>query len=81
MPVTSDLTTTEPCFNGTVCSASGVIMVFDQADNQAVQIGTWDVTIGATPLPEALPLFAGGLGALGLLGWRRKRKPDAAVAA
>jgi hypothetical protein len=26
-----------------------------------------------TPLPAALPLFAGGLGALGLLGWRRKR--------
>ena len=27
-----------------------------------------------TPLPGALPLFATGLGALGLLGWRRKRK-------
>jgi len=34
-------------------------------------IGVADVT--ATPLPAALPLFAGGLGALGLLGWRRKR--------
>jgi hypothetical protein len=29
---------------------------------------------GDTPLPGALPLFATGLGALGLLGWRRKRK-------
>jgi hypothetical protein len=29
--------------------------------------------IAATPLPAALPLFAGGLGALGLLGLRRKR--------
>jgi len=28
----------------------------------------------ATPLPAALPLFATGLGALSLLGWRRKRK-------
>ena len=28
----------------------------------------------STPLPATLPLFAGGLGALGLLGWRRKRK-------
>ena len=30
-----------------------------------------------TPLPAALPLFATGLGALGLLGWRRKRKQAA----
>lgn len=33
----------------------------------------------ATPLPTALPLFASGLGALGLLGWR-KRKKTAALA-
>ena len=33
-----------------------------------------------TPLPAALPLFASGLGALGLLGWRRKRK-NAAITA
>ena len=30
--------------------------------------------IEATPLPAALPLFATGLGAMGLFGWRRKRK-------
>jgi hypothetical protein len=45
--------------------------------------GTFDVTVNATlsntPLPAALPLFATGLGALGLLGWRRKRK-NAALA-
>jgi hypothetical protein len=34
--------------------------------------------INATPIPAALPLFATGLGALGLLGWRRKRKNAAA---
>lgn len=34
----------------------------------------------AAPLPAALPLFATGLAALGLLGCRRKRK-DAALAA
>ena len=31
----------------------------------------------ATPLPAALPLYASGLGALGLLGWRRKKKAAA----
>ena len=37
--------------------------------------------VSPTPLPAALPLLAGGLGALGLLGWRRKRKNTAAIAA
>ena len=32
-----------------------------------------------TPLPAALPLFASGLGALGLYSWRRKRKGQATV--
>lgn len=40
--------------------------------------GTWEVV---TPLPATLPLFATGLGAMGLLGWRRKRKNAAAIAA
>jgi hypothetical protein len=31
-----------------------------------------------TPVPGALPLFATGLGMLGLYGWRRKRRPQAA---
>ena len=35
----------------------------------------------ATPLPAALPLFAGGLGLMGLLGWRRKRKAAALASA
>ena len=33
--------------------------------------------VAETPLPAAFPLFASGLGALGLLGWRRKRKTAA----
>ncbi len=33
-----------------------------------------------TPIPATLPLFATGLGALGLLGWRRKRKAAALAA-
>ena len=38
--------------------------------------GIWSVT-AKTPLPATLPLFATGLGALGLLGWRRRRKQAA----
>jgi len=41
---------------------------------------TLDVTAAATPLPAALPLFASGIGALGLFGWRRKRKTAALAA-
>jgi hypothetical protein len=36
-----------------------------------------DENFPSTPLPAALPLFATGLGALGLLRWRRKRKQSA----
>jgi hypothetical protein len=49
--------------------------------------GTYSITelgpqgsASATPLPAALPLFASGLGGLGLLGWRRKRKAAALAA-
>jgi hypothetical protein len=31
--------------------------------------------LSATPLPAALPLYAAGIGVMGLLGRRRKRKP------
>ena len=38
--------------------------------------GTWTTSLGelATPLPAALPLFAGGLGVFGLIAGRKKRK-------
>jgi len=40
-----------------------------------------DLILPGIPLPATLPLFATGLGALGLLGWRRRRKNAAAIAA
>jgi hypothetical protein len=64
----------DPCITGSVCHASGILV----ANDDPVRIGTWEVTISPVPLPGALPLFATGLGALGLLGWRRKRKGLAA---
>ena len=62
--------------------ADGTV-VFNSPGPPANFDGTFDVTVNATltPLPAALPLFASGLGALGLLGWRRKRKASAAIAA
>ena len=48
---------------------------------QAPNLATLQVTAnGTTPLPAALPMFAGGLGAVGGLLWRRKRKARAATA-
>jgi hypothetical protein len=41
-------------------------------------VATIDTATTATPLPAALPLFAGGLSVIGLLGKRRKRKNAAA---
>jgi hypothetical protein len=43
--------------------------------------GTVEFAIAETPLPAALPLFAGGLGMLGLFGRRRKQKALNALAA
>lgn len=51
---------------------------------QAIALDNLNVQLSApnaVPLPAALPLFATGVGALGLLGWRRKRKNAAAIAA
>jgi hypothetical protein len=56
--------------DGTVTSSAGRLSVF------AISGDLSPSTTGGPspiPLPAALPLFATGLGALGLLGWRRKR--------
>jgi hypothetical protein len=31
-------------------------------------------SVSSVPIPAALPLFAAGLGAMGFMGWRRKRR-------
>jgi len=38
---------------------------------------TINTSVSVIPLPATLPLFGSGLGALGLLGWRRKRRVQA----
>jgi hypothetical protein len=58
-------------------------IVFGTSAPNADGFGIDNLSIGyATPLPAALPLFASGIGGvMGLLGWRRKRKKTAAIAA
>jgi hypothetical protein len=61
--------------------------ISDSDGNVAPNIYRWtwgsaadqSFTLDVIPLPAALPLFATGLGALGLLGWRRKRKARASL--
>jgi len=66
--------TTGSCFAGV---GAGITLTGGPLTNEfTAQSGL--VEIGqAVPLPTALPLFATGLGGLGLLGWRRKRKAKA----
>jgi len=47
-------------------------------NNFAVNGDVFAAAGAETPLPAALPLFTSGLGALGLLVWRRKRKATSA---
>jgi hypothetical protein len=58
-------------------------VTYDPYIGDNVFVGYWalsgSLTPTPTPLPAALPLFATGLGALGLLGWRRKRKARTAA--
>jgi hypothetical protein len=43
-------------------------------ENVSFTFGTLTITPASVPLRPSLPLFAIGLGALGLLGWRRQRR-------
>lgn len=74
------------------CSSLGSYYLYAFVTYQNPNTGNWDgsgasnfysgpfVVGTVTPLPASLPLFATGLGGLGLLGWRRKRKAAAATA-
>jgi hypothetical protein len=67
-------------FDGGMASADPYIYIaptFPNADDFSIEVSPNIGNVPATPLPAALPLFATGLGALGLCGWRRKRKAQA----
>jgi len=59
------------------CTVTLLSSLGDQSLGYALLPTEGGGTLPAVPLPATLPLFATGLGALGLLGWRRKRKATA----
>ena len=63
-------------FFGTVLQASHYgLLVVTQFQNETIIDNVNGVTASsATPVPAALPLFAGGLGLIGLLARRRKQR-------
>jgi hypothetical protein len=68
--------------NTTLLAPGGSEEFFNGASFESRDIVSGEIVpVSTTPLPAALPLFATGLGVLGLLGWRRKRKSAAAIAA
>jgi len=63
-----------------VANSLSTTLSFDEViggNNGGVLLDAIEVT--STPIPAALPLFATGLGVLGLLAWRRKRKADVVI--
>lgn len=59
---------------GVTLSGNGIVRIEYGLSDGAGAFVFDDLQLMAVPLPAALPLFAGGLGLIGLLGWRRKRK-------
>ena len=70
---------------GKFCGFEGI--VFDEirlaiiALNKGSSLDNLRYNVVVVPLPAALPLFGTGLGKLGFLGWRRKRRMAAEAAA
>lgn len=76
--ISSDINADVPEISGCVSLFQGSCLLNADAAF-ALTPGTWSISeASVVPLPAALPLFATGSGALGLFGWRRKRKAVAA---
>ncbi len=66
----------------TTIPADSVFSLYNDGTDTGISTDLATFTpVSTTPLPAALPLFATGLGGLRLLGWRRKRKNAALIAA
>jgi hypothetical protein len=79
LPYSLIMNLSEPLpLGGGVDPVLGGAITNEHFSNVSTQIG--DGVVETTPLPATIPLFATGLGGLGLLGWRRKRKAQLVAA-
>ena len=64
----------------TLVYQTGLNYLFENPAGHILQSGAISASapVSATPLPDGLPLFAAGLGLIGLFGWWRKRMAAAA---
>jgi hypothetical protein len=64
------VTFTDTTGSFTAVVLSSTLNAFEFADLISTPVGSQ----GTTPLPGALPLYVAGVGIMGFVGWRRKRK-------
>lgn len=67
--------------NDDLLNLTGTVFTFDENTSSDPTFYVSGIEYSSTPLPATLPLFVSGLGAMGLFGWRRRRKAAAAIAA
>jgi hypothetical protein len=65
---------------GSVDDAKFVADVFSGITGNTGNVD-FSLSVANTPLPAALPLFAGGLGVMGAFGWRKRKAKSIAAAA
>jgi hypothetical protein len=80
-PFAAKLVLGQPVTAALLNPGSNTYFTFDEGSNLFTGFygSINSISVSQTPLPAALPLYATGLGALALLGWRKKRKPAAPV--